>query len=70
MKALIGEAQIYFSTLQLLSAIDPQYGYSAFTYTIIPYVLGSTINLISLFVTGNYVDLTEMEIETHHTVEA
>ena len=64
MKVLIGGAQIYFSTLQLLSGTDPQYAYSAFTYIIIPYALGNTINLISLFITGSYVDLTEMEIET------
>lgn len=65
-KALLGGAQIYFATLQLVSAADPQvaaYGYGAFIYTIIPYALGSFINLISLISTGDYIDLTEMEIQ-------
>ncbi|KAF8501888.1 hypothetical protein JB92DRAFT_3098970 [Gautieria morchelliformis] len=65
-KVLVGTFQLIFATLQLLSVSDPQvaaYGYGAFTYTIIPYALGSIINLIAILFTGSYVDLTEVEID-------
>ena len=71
MKALVGVIQLGFATLQLVSAADAQvaaYGYGAYIYTIIPYAIGSAINLIGALFTESYVDLTEMVRRSGTTV--
>jgi hypothetical protein len=67
MKSLVGAIQLIFATQQLLSVPDPQvaaYGYGAFTYTSIPYAFGSIIHLMAVICIKNYVDLTEVEINS------
>ena len=69
-KALVGVIQLGFATLQLVSAADAQvaaYGYGAYIYTIIPYAIGSAINLIGALFTESYIDLTEMVRRTGTT---
>jgi hypothetical protein len=64
-KAVVGAIQLVLATLQLISVSDPQvaaYGYGSFIYTIIPYAIGSTINVACAIFTGGYFDITEMEL--------
>jgi hypothetical protein len=66
LQVFVGAIQLGLATLQLYSASSPRikaYGYGAFIYTIIPYAIGSAVNVIcGIFVNG-YPDLSEMELK-------
>lgn len=66
-KACVGAVQLGLATLQLVSAAsNPRvaaYGYGSYVYTIIPYAIGSIINIIAAVFTSSYVDLTEFELK-------
>ena len=64
-KALVGAFQLALATLQLISSSNPRvaaYGYGSFVYTIIPYAIGSGINIACAIFTTSYIDITEMEL--------
>ena len=64
-KAVVGAIQLALATLQLISASNPRvaaYGYGSFVYTIIPYAIGSGINIACAIFTTSYTDITEMEL--------
>jgi hypothetical protein len=63
LKAVLGAIQLALATLQLISANNPRvaaYGYGSFVYTIIPYAVSSSINVICAIFTSGYNDITEM----------
>ena len=63
LKAVLGAIQLALATLQLISSNNPRvaaYGYGSFIYTIIPYAIGSGINVICAIFTSGYNDITEM----------
>ena len=65
LKAVVGAIQLALATLQLVSANNPRvaaYGYGSFVYTIIPYAIGSSINVICAIFTNGYHDITEMDM--------
>ena len=65
LKAVLGAIQLALATLQLISASNPRvaaYGCGSFVYTIIPYAIGSSINMICAILTPAYVDIAEMEL--------
>ena len=65
LKAVVGAIQLALATLQLVSANNPQvaaYGYGSFVYTIIPYAIGSSINVICAIFTTGYNEITEMDM--------
>ena len=65
LKVVVGAIQLVLATLQLISSNNPRvaaYGYGSFIYTIIPYAIGSGINVICAIFTLGYNDITEMEL--------
>jgi hypothetical protein len=66
LQVFVGAIQLALATLQLFSASNPRvksYGYGSFIYTIIPYAIGSAVNLIcGMFVRG-YPHLAEMVLK-------
>ena len=67
LKAVLGAIQLALATLQLVSANNPRvaaYGYGSFVYTIIPYAIGSSINVICAIFTSGYNDITELDMES------
>ena len=63
LKAVLGAIQLALATLQLISSNNPRvaaYGYGSFIYTIIPYAIGSAINVVCAIFTTGYSDITEM----------
>jgi hypothetical protein len=66
LQVFVGAIQLGLATLQLFSASNPRvksYGYGSFIYTIIPYAIGSAVNVIcGMFVNG-YPHLAEMVLK-------
>ena len=66
LQVFVGAIQLALATLQLYSASSPRikaYGYGAFIYTIIPYAIGSAINVICGIFVNSYPDFAEMELK-------
>jgi hypothetical protein len=66
LQVFVGAIQLGLATLQLFSVSNPRvksYGCGSFIYTIIPYAIGSAVNVIcGIFVNG-YPHLAEMELK-------
>jgi len=72
MKVCVGALQLGLATLQLVSVVSSHevaaYGYGSYVFTIIPYALGSIINLTAALFTPSYVDIMEMKPNSDSTV--